>query len=97
MESVVLWDVRGDSLQQRASLPAVSSAAALWQCPGGQRLLQRFVGHCNSMTDIKEAGQSSSFLVMAIQQQNITQIPTTSAVCLKTFSLSMHLRTFVCC
>lgn len=46
---------RGDSLQQRAFLPPLSSAAALWQGPGGQRLLQHFVGHCNSMTDIKEA------------------------------------------
>lgn len=72
MKVVVLWDVRGDSLQQRASLPALSSAAALWQSAGGQRLLQRFVGHCNSMTDIKEAGQSSSLSAMAlIPQENI--------------------------
>lgn len=27
----------------------------MWDSPGGRRLLQRFVGHCNCATDIKEA------------------------------------------
>ena len=36
------------------------SAAELWETAGGRRLLQRFVGHCNSDTDIKEAGMHRS-------------------------------------
>ena len=34
------------------------SAAELWETEGGRRLLQRYVGHSNSVTDIKEAGAS---------------------------------------
>jgi WD40 repeat protein len=30
-------------------------AAPFWDTAGGQRLLQRYIGHCNCATDIKEA------------------------------------------
>lgn len=30
-------------------------APPFWDTTGGRRLLQRFVGHCNCATDIKEA------------------------------------------
>ena len=34
------------------------SVAELWETEGDRRLLQRYLGHSNSVTDIKEAGAS---------------------------------------
>lgn len=40
----------GGSRKRRAE-----PVGALWNSPGGKRMLQRYVGHCNVQTDIKEA------------------------------------------
>jgi len=43
------------STRQQTSDLGGAPAWQLWEGPGGRRLLQRYVGHCNSVTDIKEA------------------------------------------